>query len=251
MAADATKELSFYLQIPISELSPLGSVRNQKHLKMGAEDDFVWVKGFSEPEIRSTLIRSIPYARRFYEQNGRLYLIDSQLPERSIPAILWTPIERYLPLEVAKYNHNFFGLDDKVELTLVPSDREQEAEALLVSAKVLAQYVETAAEFRMKPIKWLVLGKAEALLIGKPLLPLPGKTYWKREKLFLPTGYELNHPMLHAALASKLNLRANDLLLWHTDAGLNVLKASYFKKLSISSVRLTMSNNSQNDEHVF
>ena len=118
------------------------------------------------------------YKTIYYESNGKLCLLNSLLPERKIPSLLWTPIERAIPIKLPSFNHNYFGITEKVTLTLVPSDTEHEAEVMVLTVSKLKTYIETAPDVRFKQLSWALLNNDLVMVAGKPLLPIDGNVYW-------------------------------------------------------------------------
>ncbi len=206
---------------------------------MAVEGDDVWVTGFEPEQITRADVQAIPY-KRLYVSNGRqLFPIGSRLPERPEPALLWSPIERGLPLTLPTYRGNYVDLSPVPPLRLVHTIQEQTETALLVAVSALRTYVETAPAVRMKPLSWVLLNAEQAFVLGGPLLPLPGPTYWQQGQFLFPVGYDLDLPLLVDDLNSHLNPIGQDWLLWHLDGTYDRIPRTAFQILSIRSVRTT------------
>ena len=86
---------------------------------VGFDDDNVWISNFEQVQIESVLVKAIPNVTLYYSKNSKLFLLNSLLPSCKEPMLLWTPIERALPLKIHSFNHNYFGLDDKLSISIV------------------------------------------------------------------------------------------------------------------------------------
>lgn len=236
MATDATSLVSYYLVLPVSARNHLAGIRHWSHIKLGEDAGFLWLKGFSEAEIHSVEVLSIPYKELYQEVGPKLHKLGSQLPERPLPAVLWTPINRALPVEISNYNHNFFGVQGRLQLQLVPAQEEATVVAQWVALTSLAAYIEQAPDMRLKPIEWLIVG-GDALLMGTPLLPLNGQSYYKSGSFLMPAGCSWNPALLAAALSQKMDPEKQYWTVVKMDGSYFQAKRSYFKRLSLSSFR--------------
>ena len=133
MAQDASENLTYYLSLDEDYKDNLAAIRLWPSLKAGVEDNRIWIKELSYAQIHSLEVQQLPSKRLFYEKQGKLYPIQSLLPERAVPALLWTPLERVLTVTLPSFNHNFFGLTQTLEIQIVPSQNEKPACALWVS----------------------------------------------------------------------------------------------------------------------
>jgi len=110
----------------------------------------------------------------------------------------------------------------------------------LVDYNELKLYIETAPKFRLEPLQWVVLDKS-ALILGNPLLPIKGNTYWLDHDFLLPTGYHFEWFALTKTIQEKLNPSGENLILWNLDNSYSTIPKTTIKQLSISSFRLTFS----------
>lgn len=240
MEGDAATSMTFYLKIPSTEKRALGAIRHWSHLKIAVEPHETWVKGFTESEIRSVSIRSLVSKELFYEKEGQRYLLDSLLPSGPIPNVLWTSIDRGLPLSMSQFNHNYFGIQEKISPRLVPGSEEQKASVLKTSVSILGDYLKQAPMLRLAAIEWLVTDEENAWLFGTPLLPLPGTTYWQQGNLILPSGYQLELPNMNKAFSDTIDAKGDDWIIFQEDGGFFSVKKAYCKPLTLGAFRLTL-----------
>jgi hypothetical protein len=239
MAADFANHLTWYLALDRAHTDWLGRLRHWGNLQVGFEEKLVWLTGFTPDQLGSVVVQSIPGRRLFYSHEGRLFPQGSRLPARGVPSVLWSGIGRALPVSLPGRNYHYFGLPASPLPTLQPTESERSAAALLTTLTELGTYLPTAPAVRLQPLQWTLLTPEHALLLGAPLLPIRGETYWHKANWLLPTGYDTAQPLLDEALDSRLNPAATDWLLWHPDGTYQRLSKSEFAPLSISSFRRT------------
>jgi len=239
MAKDSANDISWFLRTDAAHKDALSDIRPWANLKVAFEAKEVWVSGFTQSQIHTVEVRSNPFASIFYAKGAKLFPQNSQLPVGNVPSLLWTPIQRAFPIKLPSFNHNYFGIDEKIALNLVHSVEEKEAMAMLIEVKELGNYMETAPEVRTAALSWIVMGKSKALVIGKPVLPIRGDTFWQRGDFLLPAGYDFDLYQLAESLNQRLNPEKEDWILWNTDNSYVKIRKENVKPLSLSSFRLT------------
>ncbi|RKR11698.1 hypothetical protein C8C83_3441 [Flavobacterium sp. 90] len=231
----------YFLEIKKEHKDFLGSIRHWDNLKTAFESDVVWVKDFLQEQINAPEIQQIPYKKVYELKENLLFEYGNLLPSKKLPSgLLWSPILRALPVSLPKFNHNFFGIDNELQITIKVSEEVKETYALLVNYEELKLYIETAPRYRLESLQWIVINK-NALIIGNPLLPIKGKTYWLTHNFLLPTGYNFEWFALAKAFQEKLNPSGENLVLWNMDNSYSSIPKINIKPLSISSFRLTFS----------
>ena len=242
MAEDPSNDVIYFLEIGKPHLDYLGPVRHWSQLRIAAAADAYWVRGLTAAQLESPGIRSIPLKKLYYMRDGQsqlLFPIGGAVPVKRLPSDLqWTPLEKAMPLEYPSYNHNYFGLSEKLSVRLVASSQEEEPVALLVSVRLLGDYIPTAPAVRLGPLSW-VIADDRALVLGRPLLPLPGQPYWRRGNHLLPAGLDLEWPVLAETLDRELNPDGDCWLIWEEHGGYLAFQRRAFRPLSISSFRLS------------
>lgn len=241
MAIDSANSVAYFLSLPLQHKDYLGAVRHWDNLKVGIEEDLIWVKDLTTVQVDSVEIKSIPHKTLYYSNGPFLCRQGSLLPDRALPSLLWTPIERGLPIELPAFNHHYFGLSEKVAIRLMPTDEEQEAYANLVSMEALQHYVETAPAVRLQKIQWVIVNE-KALLAGIPLLPLKGDVYWRQNNFLLPAGYRFELSLLTETLQAMLNPDDDHWIIWQTDGRYRKVAKEQMRTLSIASFRESIKN---------
>lgn len=241
MEKNASNNISYFLKIDSQYKNDLGNIRHWSNLKAASDEDAIWIKDFDYAQINSIEVKSIPYKTIYYEKDGKLFLQNSQLPDRIVPTLLWTAIDRILQVKLPSYNHNYFGLTEKVDIKIIPSEKEEETVAMITSVESLRRYISKAAEIRFKNIEWTILNGNKVLLVGQPLLPINGEAFWKRKDVFLPSGYDFEFNLLTDSLVELLVPEENAFIFWDTDNTYAIIHKEDLQPLSLSSFRLSSS----------
>lgn len=248
MADHVAGSVRYYLSIHKDRLENLAHVRQWSNLKVGFEGELCWIKDFDYAQVHSVEVKSIPFKDIYYEKEGKLILLDHLLSDRAVPSLLWTPIERALIIKLPSLNHNFFGLEAKLSVQLMEGEEEAEAVAMITPLTLLQNYIPKSPALRLQNLRWCILNSEQAFLLGKPLLPLPGKTYWQRKDFLLPSGFDFDLPILTDALHKRINPERTDWVLWSVEGSYSLLPKKNLTPLSRSSFRLTMAHNKNERE---
>jgi hypothetical protein len=237
MAEDTPGSLEYILRIGQEHRDLLSQVRHWDKLKIALHEGSYWIKELTARQVASPEIKSIPYKQIFYLKGNKLFPEGSRLPVQRMPlSLLWAPIDRGLPVKLPMPNHNFFGLKETVGISIVPSAKEEQAVALMVTAADLRMYMETAPAVRLQPLSWVIIGKDKAMIFGSPLLPMQGQAFWKKGSFLFPAGFDLEFPVLSAQLENKMDPQG-DLIVWEKDSTCFRVEKAAIKKLSIASFR--------------
>lgn len=240
MAKNAANDLVYYLMLKEVYRDDLAAVRPWQNLKLAYDRDEIWIRDLSYVQVESPEVKCIPYKTLYYEQDGKLHLLNSELPDRNIPSLLWTPIERALPVKLPSLNHNYFGVDQKVSLCLVRAEGEHEAEVMIVNLATLGDYLESAPAVRLAPLSWTMLNGNKALVAGQPMLPINADVYWRKDHFIIPTGYEFELDMLCASMNERLNPHNDSWIVWHSDNSYALIGKDDMEPLSLGSFRATI-----------
>ena len=240
MAKDSSNGLKeFWAEIPRVDEDFLGSIRDWKNVQIALEEDIIWLKGFTDEQAVSSEIQQLPNFLLYELREGLLFRKEALVPSKKVrTALLWTPIDKALRLTFPPSNNNFFGIDEKIEVQLRPSEEEQPAIALLISMTEIKETIIALPKFKLEKLDWIVIND-KALFLGNPLLGFPGKTYWTKDGHLLPTGFDFEFKNLSSLLQRKYNASQDQWLLWNENGSVLHLNKDDFRKLSVSSFRLT------------
>lgn len=240
MAEDPSNGIKeFWAELPRADEDFLGAVRDWKNVQIAIDDETVWLKGFTEEQAMSADIQQLPNCMLYELRDGLLFKKEGLVPSRKMrTALLWSPIDKALRLTFPASNNNYFGISEKVEVRLKPGDEEHPAAALLSSIQEIKDSIPAQPNFKLDKLEWTVIGD-KALFLGTPLLSLPGKTYWARDGHLLPAGFDFEFKNLSSLLQQQYNKNLQKWMLWIEDGTYLSVKREDFRKMSVSSFRLT------------
>ncbi len=240
MAEDSPKRIKeYWAEFPRSSEDFLGSIRDWKNVQIATDDEIIWLRGFTEEQTVSSELQQLPNFLLYELRDGLLFRIEALVPSKKIrTGLLWMSIHKALQLTFPPSNQNFFGIDGKIEVQLKPSEEEQPATALLCSMKDIKEMLIAMPKFKLEKINWIVIND-KALFMVNPLLSFPGKTFWLKNDHLLPTGFDFEFKNLSTLLQKKYNEEQGKWLLWNEDGSYLSIDKNDFRKLSVSSFRLT------------
>lgn len=239
MATYPANSLNWWLEIDRNHADYLRPIRHWSHLSIARGPDVCWVKGLRPDDPMSREIRSIPYKRLLYQRNDRLFPAGGLVPVRRIDGDLeWMSLEKGLPLRLPSFNHNYFGISERLKVRLAASSKEQPAAAMLIGMDILRSYAKTASAVRFNTLSWCLVD-GEALVLGSPQLPVPGESYWLRTNHLLPAGWDLEFPILAENVITRWGNAGSFLVFWDRDGHSTPIDVRDFRPLSLGSIRLT------------
>lgn len=240
MAEDSSNSIKiFWAELPKADEDFLGAIRDWKNVQIAIDEEIIWLKGFTDEQAASSEIQQLPNFILYELRDGLLFRKDALVPSKKMrTALLWTPIDKALKLTFPISNNNFFGIDEKIEVKLKPSEEEQPAMALLCSISEIKEAITTIPKFKLEKLDWIIIND-KALFLGTPLLSFPGKTFCLKDDHLLPTGFDFEFENLSSLLQRKYNANQDQWLLWNENGSVLPIKKEDFRKLSVSSFRLT------------
>ena len=240
MAEDSSNSIkNFWAELPKADEDFLGAIRNWKNVQIAIDEEIIWLKGFTDEQAASSEIQQLPNFILYELRDGLLFRKDALVPSKKMrTALLWTPIDKALKLTFPISNNNFFGIDEKIDVKLKPSEEEQPAMALLCSISEIKEVIITTSKFKLENLNWIIIND-KALFLGTPLLSFPGKTFWSKDGHLLPTGFDFEFENLSSLLQRKYNANQDQWLLWNENGTVLPINKEDFRKLSVSSFRLT------------
>ncbi len=241
MAKDAANNVTVILRVPLTHKDDLGSIRHWTNLKVAVAGDWCWVKDFTPAQQAAAELKILPFKTVFHLHGNQLFPEGSLLPLTNMPGgLLWTPVEKALPVTMPSLNHNFFGQEQSIAVRLLPAAQEHPPVALLAEMDALAGYIDTAPAIRLQSLAWVLLPPGRALLLGTPLLPVQGLAYWLYENMLLPAGYNFEWPLLAKSIAAMVDVSGSNWIVWQPDSNYFLVPKASLQPLSISSFRLSV-----------
>jgi hypothetical protein len=229
-----------FVQIETIHKEYLGQIRHWDNLKVATEANFIWIKNFTELQLGSNELQSIPFTRTYISKSNLLFPKGSLLPLKKMPNLLWTPIERALSIDLPSFNHNFFGINQSVDIKLNATETEQKASILFISTSLASNFILGASAIRLKALNWVLIDAESALIFGEPMLPINGRAFWQKGNFIFPVGLHLEFPLLEKIIEKKLNLFSGQLIWWTSEENYCLINKSNLKPLTIASWKQTL-----------
>lgn len=235
METNAPNNIIYCAVIKNAQADMLGAIRLWDNIKIAYDDARIWLTNLDYAQIHSLEIKSIPYIKIYFTKENKIFPLNSKLPVANYPALLWTPIQHAIRIELPKQNNNLFSFNDSVALEIIPSELEQQAAASIVSLIELKKYLQDAPQIRLNKIKWAWLNNDLAFLIGAPLLPLPGTSFYRKYDFLIPCGYKLSLDSLQDAINENINPDSSKWIIWHTNNMYATIEKDLLQPLTRSS----------------
>lgn len=239
MENHAANSVTYYLLVDVSQNNAIYSLRQWDNLKIAYDSNNAWIKGFSKDQIHSSELKKIPNAKIFFSDNNKLFPLHSRLPYCTEPALFWSPIHRALPVHLPAVNHNFFGVNKHIQIALKESTVEKNSDAILTNKFTLEKYILNAPKIRLHNLDWIIINHDQVMIFGYPCLPLDGKTYWKYNSFYIPTGYTLQWINAYPFLNKNLNPKDTHWVVFDNDNSFFLIGKNEPTPLSIASFRIS------------
>lgn len=197
-------------------------------------DDTCFLKVPQNPQNDSILIHLPCLKRWVLDDHDRLIPLGKKLPEILLPTLAWLSLANLLPLTTTHVRENepFFG---HLGFTLVAATHHQAPTALRLPFQDFAKWAGTAPAPRLSKLKYALSNSDGALVIGSPLPPLPGPTFYQDQQLLIPSGFTLPDFIL----AENFTTNPNQLLLIDPDQTVHTINQELLLPATRSSIRTT------------
>ncbi len=195
------------------DLSSLGGCRHYSDWEIAEKEDDCLVKLPSREEYQQ-VFNKLPFVERYVLHDQKLVPFDKSLPSQDVRNLKWFSLSSYLPLTpvMARENEDFY---DHILLTLEDAQAFVEPNALLTSLDVFMEWIERASTLRLRPLRYAVSSEDQVLLMGQPLPPIAGASYYLYDKIFLPSGKMMNDAVHPDIIYASLNLLKGQLALFN------------------------------------
>jgi len=215
----------------------IGQIRHWNNVKMAIDEGVVWIKDITVEQVSSVELNSIPHKTIFENKKGLLFLPGNFVPERKMPGLLWTQLQKAIPLTLPVENYNYFGIRDKINIKLSLSDIERGPHCIMTQVDVLGRYMVTAPTIRLKNLSWVIINADQCLVMGSPVLPIPGDSFWLDRNFIIPSGYELR--LFYDEINAVVNPENDCWIVWNKDSIWYTINKQLAKPLSLSSFRIS------------
>jgi hypothetical protein len=221
------------------DLDSLGAVRNIPYLQAAYVEDNIWVKGIREPNQYDTKLRKLPSIVTYtLDMDGNLFPLDKITPNGKIDNLNWIPISEFIKVD-APTSALPGKAQDTYKIKLVKATEIKEGAALLTTLSLWKNFADNASEVRLNQLRFAVSKNKEVLIMGSPLPNIPGKEYWVRDHILLPSGYDFEIPLISSLLLLKYNSKKDSVLFFDEKGEYQKIGYDCFMQSTRSAVRLT------------
>lgn len=230
----------FALCLPMDAAASLVALRLWPGLEVHEGESRLWLRGRStERALQQRLLRLPALARYEVDAEGRCRRPGGRIPVATLPQGPWLPLRAWTAVELPPTA--LPGRQPpRVMPRVVPGGDEQPANGQWTTLHELAAFVEHVLDARLRPLCMAAGTDGRVLLLGRPLLPLPGVPLVERHGIAMPAGCQFAPRLSTAVVARALQLGPGDVACFSRDGTWLRVAASDFVALSRSAVRETL-----------
>jgi hypothetical protein len=217
----------------------LGSLRLISGIELGEDGTNLWLRGRQRDDRLESLLAGLP-ARERYDWLGpnRLRQSDRRIPSARLPDVHWQPLGDWLQVQVPAA-----ALPGKapapISLRLVRSTQEQDPVLLLTTLDELRQFAALAARVRLDCLQFAATEEGLALVLGRPLPPLPGRRFVLNCGVAIPAGFSWE-PAINAEVVSRsFGASGKSIVLWTEEGIIARLNSEQFVPATRGAIRAT------------
>jgi len=172
-----------------ANLRHLGDVWGIRDVLVLDSDDAIWLRGDSISSETWTLLSAIPDAVHYRVlTDEQLARVGRIVPSNRLPPGNWIPLSDWLKIELPPIR--FAGdIVQQLPIRLVRSAKNQQANLMMCDFDAWSDYALTAAQVRLRPLRFACSAKGRALIHGEPLPPIRGILWYEADGVAIPCGY--------------------------------------------------------------
>jgi MoxR-vWA-beta-propeller ternary system domain bpX2 len=231
--------MAFIVVLNEKDRNALADIRLLSNVEVAVDSSQIWLR---TPLLNGGLdmeIRQLPLVETYIlDENELLYPLGGVTPIGKLKSLKWMTLTDFIPIELP-VSVMPAEVSETVTIEVVASQKEQKATALSTTASAWLAYVSTAPEARLKRLKFAVSDANNVLVVGEPLPPIEGQTYWLHNNIFMPSGYDFELPIVSELIYQKENLQNHAFLCFNTEGVPHRIEELDFVLATRSAVRLT------------
>ena len=240
---DDTCPRRWALRFDLAAEPALARHRLEPGLEVTRTEHAVWLRTHdagSESSPTRRVLAALPARDRFHWlPDDTLRRPDRRIPETVLPSTPWKPIACWFPIEMPAAAWPA-SAPPGVTLHRVPSTDEHEARLVLVELGDLAAFVRSAPRARLEPLRYAVNSRRQALVLGRPLPPIPGTRFSLHDGIAVPAGFTWAPAVSSAVLAECFSPPAGGLAVWLPCDVITTLHPELWLPLTPGSLRATL-----------
>jgi hypothetical protein len=222
-----------------ADKAALGTVRCYPGLQAAEDNDIIWLRGIPAQEKIDMRIRQLPGLHTYkLDEDNNLFPPGGLTPVSKLKPLSWVPLPEFIKVELP-----VSGLPGKIHqrqsIRLLPSRSVEEGNAILTELDIWKAYAETAPLVRLQQTRFAVAENNKVLVIGTPMVPVPGKAYVLRDTVLLPCGFEFDPPAIAELIVSRLNPLKEAFLLFDVNGNWEKIPTEWLVPATRSAIRLT------------
>ncbi len=223
------------LELEEKDFGELGPMRTREGWELCGEGGRWWLR---VPEADAGMAMMVPSLGRYRDDGmGGLVPVGKRLPVGRVPAGVWEPLVRSLPVAMPEVRAGG-RVGDRVAVRLVPGREERKASLLLTDLETMLRWAEGASRLRMGRLEMAVSGR-RVLVRGEPLPPVRGEAWYVEGGLAVPCGLVLGKCCRAEWVETVLGLGRGAMALMCEDGGCEVVPAEAFFGVTLGALRRT------------
>ena len=209
---------------------------------IAVDNDFIWARFNSNHEQLQRQAMAMP-ADRFRLVERWLVREGQQVAEAELPELEWQPIAAML-----QFQFPWIGTAGQIAnlpsacWQLVRGGVERPIAGAILEWHRLTQWVETAAQWRLRQLRYCVAQREAdrmALVLGTPVPPLEAQYLVAQQNILIPAGMHWLPAMDPESVASSFGVSPGQWLLWRSQDDWCLLDDDLLVPLARASVRLS------------
>lgn len=205
------------------------------------DDQHTWARFHARDERLMQQAKAMP-AERFRVVDQRLVLEGHRIATADLPELDWQPIASVIQVQLPWIGQAGQVANLKsVTWQLSRGGAECPIAGAIIQWQALATWVETAAQWRLAPLRYCVSeldGNRCALVLGTPVPPTDALYVVARHNILVPAGMHWLPPLETECVQRSFGLQSDQWLLWRAINDWYVIDDDMFMPLSRGSVRL-------------
>ena len=219
-----------------------------KPIQIAIANDRLWLRYSSRDEQVTEIESHLPVFRFRLDPDDRLIPLGKEIAVEILPSGLdWLPIDQLISwdLPVAAMSGVLPNMEWP-QLELVSGGSEQPVVGGLFQLADLAKWIDSAAQFRLKSLTYVVdMESSLVLILGEPLPPLSYQPLWQTTDILLPAGQVWSPQVTATTVRAALGAASDQLVVWLQSDDWSVIAKDAFMPVSRSSIRSIMPVDSQ------
>ena len=225
--------------VSVDQLNNIYSIRLIPNLKIAKvkESNLFWFRGISVEEAFNADVQLVNIKTIWQLNNELLFPIGKQTPETELPELEWESIIDYLKVEPPTSAMKS-AEPQLIQLSLSGHDSDETINGLQTDLQHWLEFANTCPKHRLSNLRYACSEQQKVLILGQPLPPLPGSTFWRAGKMLIPSGYRFEPTIGLMEVENMLKLN-QEIAVFNANMSYEVIPLAAFEGASRSSIRRT------------